>query len=548
MFNKVVNKKSRKRISKLLLASTMIAMLMALTVKLNNVEAVGITVLPTDIDVDSDGKFYIADSINKKVFIADGNVVAGKAMARNQIDISNGSPRSIFLTDYEIAVGIIDNSKKGYFVLYNKATGAQQALIEISTNAGEIRDIVKYGNDYYVSIFEQYPNVSFSKLVQINGLNYTATVISSVRDQPLLYEKLAVANNKLWHMQASGKGVANVQNSTEMWGINLGGSNITALNGNGEYLYSVFDNRKIVTKNPSSLGSTVLPNLVNNSTKNIVVANGKIYTVEGDIVNSYSSQDGSYIETITFQVDHLPTAAPTLTGLTQVGETLTATSRYYDADGDPDSGTTYAFYRYNPDGTNETVAQAASPTKTYTVQAADVGKVIKVKVIPKNNSGTGTVAVSAATAVIIDADKPVITLIGQQTVVVNKGELYTELGATVTDLVDTNLQPQITYTKNNTSVPAIDTTRAGTYTVHYNVSDKAGNQADEVTRMVMVLIFGDGNGDGVLSPTDALMVYQVVAGKISLTAEQKQALDMNGDGKVDGADAQLIMKAYLGKN
>ncbi|MCD9024662.1 S-layer homology domain-containing protein [Cohnella silvisoli] len=102
--------------------------------------------------------------------------------------------------------------------------------------------------------------------------------------------------------------------------------------------------------------------------------------------------------------DHAPTASPTLTGTAQVGSVLTATSGYADADNDAESGTTYAFYRYDADGiTGETLVQGASATDTYTIAAADLGKVIKVKVTPKNAKATGATATSAPTAVIAEA-------------------------------------------------------------------------------------------------------------------------------------------------
>lgn len=61
------------------------------------------------------------------------------------------------------------------------------------------------------------------------------------------------------------------------------------------------------------------------------------------------------------------------------------------------------------------------------------------------------------------------------------------------------------------------------------------------------LLKGDGNGDGKVTSADALMVYQYTSGKIQLTALQKKALDMNNDGQVNAVDANLIMKAAVGK-
>jgi hypothetical protein len=59
---------------------------------------------------------------------------------------------------------------------------------------------------------------------------------------------------------------------------------------------------------------------------------------------------------------------------------------------------------------------------------------------------------------------------------------------------------------------------------------------------------GDANGDGIISPADALLITKHMTGKIELTPEQIEALDMNGDGKLDGDDVKMIMEIYLGRN
>ncbi|MEC1787311.1 immunoglobulin-like domain-containing protein [Schinkia azotoformans] len=114
------------------------------------------------------------------------------------------------------------------------------------------------------------------------------------------------------------------------------------------------------------------------------------------------NEGNGYPELRIFNSDQLPVASNVeLTGDSTVGSTLTATYDYQDADGDTEAGTTFAFYSYDADGTsNETEVQAASAANTYVIQAADVGKVIKVKVVPINSKATGNEAVSDATDVI----------------------------------------------------------------------------------------------------------------------------------------------------
>ena len=79
-----------------------------------------------------------------------------------------------------------------------------------------------------------------------------------------------------------------------------------------------------------------------------------------------------------------------------------------------------------------------------------------------------------------DTTAPVITLNGPSTVQLNVGDSYTEQGATATDNVDGNLTSSIVITGS------VNTNSAGTYTRRYNVSDAAGNAADQVTRTVVV--------------------------------------------------------------
>ena len=79
-----------------------------------------------------------------------------------------------------------------------------------------------------------------------------------------------------------------------------------------------------------------------------------------------------------------------------------------------------------------------------------------------------------------DSTAPVITLKGQAVVTVDAGSEYVDAGATATDKVDGDLTSFIAV--NN----PVDTSKPGTYTITYNVTDKADNAA-EVTRTVQVL-------------------------------------------------------------
>ena len=81
---------------------------------------------------------------------------------------------------------------------------------------------------------------------------------------------------------------------------------------------------------------------------------------------------------------------------------------------------------------------------------------------------------------VADTVKPVITLTGASTINLNVGGTYNELGATATDNVDGNLTSSIVISGT------VNTNAVGAYTVNYNVTDAAGNAADQVSRTVNV--------------------------------------------------------------
>ncbi len=86
----------------------------------------------------------------------------------------------------------------------------------------------------------------------------------------------------------------------------------------------------------------------------------------------------------------------------------------------------------------------------------------------------------AQTVVASDTTKPVIALLGNASVTVEAGASYTDAGATASDDVDGDISSRIVKGGSvNTSVP-------GNYTLTFNVSDSAGNAADQVVRTVRV--------------------------------------------------------------
>lgn len=84
------------------------------------------------------------------------------------------------------------------------------------------------------------------------------------------------------------------------------------------------------------------------------------------------------------------------------------------------------------------------------------------------------------------ANRPEIQLLGSSLITLNVGESFTDPGTTVFDNVYSNLTATATYTLDGVNVASVDTNTAGTYVIHYNVTNPAQLSADEVTRTVIV--------------------------------------------------------------
>ncbi|MCK5856368.1 MAG: DUF5011 domain-containing protein [Bacteroidales bacterium] len=82
-----------------------------------------------------------------------------------------------------------------------------------------------------------------------------------------------------------------------------------------------------------------------------------------------------------------------------------------------------------------------------------------------------------------DTTPPVISLEGANPLSVDKGTAYVEPGFSASDDLDGDISSNVKVTGN------VDVNTEGTYYLKYNVSDAAGNNADEQTRKVNVMIF-----------------------------------------------------------
>ncbi len=93
----------------------------------------------------------------------------------------------------------------------------------------------------------------------------------------------------------------------------------------------------------------------------------------------------------------------------------------------------------------------------------------------------GNISSSLTDTTLVDLNNPVINLIGKETLNVYLKRDYVDKGATASDATDGDISEDIIVVNN------VDTKNRGVYTVTYNVSDSAGNQATEVVRTIRVI-------------------------------------------------------------
>lgn len=127
------------------------------------------------------------------------------------------------------------------------------------------------------------------------------------------------------------------------------------------------------------------------------------------------------------------------------------------------------------DGTFSTLS---NPRKVYMESGT-----YDVSLVATNAGGSDedkqTITIELKT-IITDEDPPVITLLGESSIELEIGDEFTDPGATANDEVDGDVSANIVVTGE------VNRFQPGEYVLAYNVTDAAGNVAEEVTRTVKV--------------------------------------------------------------
>ncbi|GAA0351337.1 hypothetical protein GCM10008968_03340 [Bacillus horti] len=138
----------------------------------------------------------------------------------------------------------------------------------------------------------------------------------------------------------------------------------------------------------------------------------------------------------------------------------------------------------------------------------------------------------------IDREKPIITLNGQEKMSVVERSAFTDLGATAFDNLDGDLTEQIVVSGQ------VNTQVVGEYSLQYNVTDTAGNSAEEVIRIVTVLprpSVGEPDHGSGLAPKETAKPHSPGEGKIPSSPEELTCPDENLAGEC-GAEDKLMFQ------
>ena len=130
------------------------------------------------------------------------------------------------------------------------------------------------------------------------------------------------------------------------------------------------------------------------------------------------------------------------------------------------------------------------------------------------DSSANAASTKIRTVRVVDTNAPELILIGDSTIFISKGSVYTEQGATATDNYDGVITGDVITSGN------VNNNQIGTYTITYNVKDAAENPAAPITRTVTV----GPNVDATATPNPACFGETVTLGSTNT-----DLVDENGD-------------------
>lgn len=180
---------------------------------------------------------------------------------------------------------------------------------------------------------------------------------------------------------------------------------------------------------------------------------------------------------------------------------------------------------YNTSPTNQDINVTATTSEgllnTSSILFTENGSFDFIATDDAGNSTTNTVVILN-----IDKDSPAIALNGDREINLLLGDEYLELGAIWTDAQDGTGDALVDNSTVNTDV-------AGRYVVTYNYTDKAGNVADEVVRIINVSPIPILSTTTTIVPTENTNTGEVLGDEDTKENEDTKNLD-DQDGEIKG--------------
>jgi len=217
-------------------------------------------------------------------------------------------------------------------------------------------------------------------------------------------------------------------------------------------------------------GAVVIDDIDGDITSSLVITGTVNEEIKGTYYIKYDAKDrhGNNAITVYRQVVVRDTTPPVVTLIGNKEVVLLYGQTYNDP-----GATAYDNY----DGVVEAV-----PYNPIVVDKVGKYEIIYVAYDKSGNRGTATRYVS-----VIDNISPKITLIGDEITYVEVYEEFEDEGALIEDNVDgTFIMPATSFYFGTERVDGVDTSRLGTYYVHYDYTDTAGNVGAGQVRIVIV--------------------------------------------------------------
>ena len=347
----------------------------------------------------------------------------------------------------------VDTSTVGtYLVTYNVSDTAGNAATEVIRTVNVVETLQSENNIMAVWDFE-------SDSTEISG--GTATELTNTNLQWL---NSGSADSDANDGAISVDNVATAYSGALANGLNIGDT--------GKYYFSLaLNNWKITTTSGSNfqIRFKTSDGRVVGSIKLEETASLNKTRVVGSLYNSLTS--GNFWSAGHFGPESLAYSTPVNIGLTLDFDNDT----YEYWTGTPNSPTEGNEFYYDYDGISGNISPSLAGVTIDHIQlnavlgSGDSFTIDQIKISREESEENE-----------VDTIAPVITLMGDETVTVQLGSTYVDDGATANDNYDGDLTASIITTSN------VDTSKVGTYTITYNVSDAAGNAAPTVVRTVIV--------------------------------------------------------------